>query len=182
MKNLENSILVRFGEPGIGGILSNLKKRSFMFAGINCNSIEGVLQGIKFKDVDKQKKIAIRHGMDAKRSGQGKRLDRQGMLAHWNGQSYRRDSKAYNQFVRSIYWAACWADVDMQVALIESGDRPFIHPIGSKDIEKSVLTENEFVTILTDLRKMVINIREKNANVASELAIYMRFEENKVES
>lgn len=39
------------------GALSNFAPRRFVFDGIECNSIEGVLQSFKFKDIEIQKYV-----------------------------------------------------------------------------------------------------------------------------
>ena len=45
------------GSGGVAGRLSNFTPRRFIFDGVECNSIEGVLQSFKFKNPDMQKEI-----------------------------------------------------------------------------------------------------------------------------
>jgi len=65
----KNTIDIHSGAPGVIGRLSNFTKREFVFDGVSCRSIEGVLQSFKFEDIDKQSKICALYGMRAKRAG-----------------------------------------------------------------------------------------------------------------
>ena len=55
---------------GIAGRLSNFTRRSFFFDGIECRSIEGVLQSFKFENVAEQRILCGLWGIQAKLSGE----------------------------------------------------------------------------------------------------------------
>lgn len=57
------------GSGGVAGRLSNFTPRKFIFDGVECNSIEGVLQSFKFKNFEMQKEICKLSGLGAKQRG-----------------------------------------------------------------------------------------------------------------
>lgn len=60
------------GSGGVSGRLSNFTPRRFVFDGVNCNSIEGVLQSFKFKNPEMQKEVCKLVGSAAKFKGKKK--------------------------------------------------------------------------------------------------------------
>lgn len=52
---------------GIAGRLSNFTTRYFVFDGIQCNSMEGLLQSFKFENIESQKTTCLLVGGAAKK-------------------------------------------------------------------------------------------------------------------
>lgn len=135
-------------------ILSNFTKCSFMLDNIQINSIEGFLQSLKTPDIEKQKKICLEHGTKAK--GFGKKLNKQRNYDfkhfYWNGKKYNRDSQEYQDLLKRAYEARYQSDEEFRFALEYTNDRILKHSLGGKDPKRCMLTEQEFINILTDLR------------------------------
>lgn len=53
--------------------LSNFYPHSFVLDGIYCQSMEGFLQSLKYKNVEKQRKICLLIGKEAKTAGKRER-------------------------------------------------------------------------------------------------------------
>ena len=90
------------GSGGVAGRLSNFTPRRFIFDGVECNSIEGVLQSFKFKNVDMQKEVCKLVGMVAKKKGANKNWQQYQKL-YWNGKEYKRDGKEYQELLDRLY-------------------------------------------------------------------------------
>lgn len=139
------------GVKGVQGRLSNLTKRVFIFDGVKCNSIEGVLQGIKFKDRDIQLKICGLSGMEAKRSGyKSDWKDKQ--TINWNGREMKRDSIEYQELLNELYQAAFDQNEQYREDILSCEGIVFTHTIGKDDIRETILTIEEFTSRLTKLR------------------------------
>ena len=53
---------------GAAARLSNFTERHFVFDGVECASIEGVLQSFKFSDTEKQHEVCALIGIQAKKA------------------------------------------------------------------------------------------------------------------
>lgn len=139
---------------GIAGELSNLRMRPFSFRGFRCLSIESLLQSFKFQGMDRQAKVCEMAPFPAKEYGRlyGKGWRRRGML-WWAEQPMARESEEYQDILRDVYRTAAQADPRFADALVQSRPHTLTHAIGRSDIYETILTEREFVTILTELRE-----------------------------
>jgi len=131
--------------------LSNFTKRHFQFDGIECRSIEGVLQSFKFEDETEQERICQLIGGRAKRAGRESEWQKTQTL-YWRGAAYPRDSADYQQLLDRLYDAAFEQDDTFASALRETGSRALVHTMGSADPRRTVLTEREFCDRLQTLR------------------------------
>ena len=71
--------------------LSNFAPHPFVIDGIECNSMEGFLQSLKFKNIDMQKYVCSLVGKSAKFKGKKKKWWKTQTL-YWQGKEYKRDS------------------------------------------------------------------------------------------
>lgn len=148
-------LLGRAIDVGSGGIypsdeLSNFMPYQFTFRGIVFNSMESLLQGLKFEDVDKQNRIFALIGKAAKRKGKmGKWYLTQTLF--WQGNPMERESSQYENFIREAYDALA-ENVEFKKALLATGNKKLYHTIGKSKLQRTILTEKEFCTILTELR------------------------------
>lgn len=135
-------------------ILSNFSDTDFELDGIQIKSMEGFLQALKVPNKDKQREICLMNGPKAK--GMGKKLNKQRNydFKHlwWQGQRIDREKPQYQNLLKKAYKARYSADEDFQFALEWSKGRVLKHSLGEKDPKRTLLTEQEFCSLLTELR------------------------------
>lgn len=136
--------------------LSNFAPHPFVIDGIECNSMEGFLQSLKFKEPEMQKEICQLVGKAAKFRGKKKKWYRTQTL-YWQGKEYRRDSDEYQQLLDKAF--SCLAEnTGFQKALLATGTSTLTHSIGKTKISETVLTRSEFCSRLMAIRT---NLRNK---------------------
>lgn len=130
--------------------LSNFSPHRFTIDGIECNSMEGFLQSLKFKNPEMQKEICKLVGFTAKRSGKNKNWYRLQVL-YWQGVEYERGSPLYQTLLDKVY--NCLSkNKSFQKALLATQNAVLTHNIGKRKKNETVLTRNEFCSRLTRLR------------------------------
>lgn len=132
------------------GALSNFSPHPFTFDGIECASMEGLLQSFKFKDPDMQAHVCKLCGRIAKNKGSNKKWYKTQTL-YWMGVEYKRDSVEYQQLLDRAYDALA-ENKSFRSALLATRDSVLKHSIGKNKINCTVLTEREFVSRLTNIR------------------------------
>lgn len=130
--------------------LSNFAPHPFVLDGVECNSMEGFLQSLKFKDAEMQKSVCKLVGKAAKFKGKKKKWWRTQTL-WWQGVEIHRNSDEYQQLLDRAYQALS-ENTSFQKALLATGDAVLTHSIGNTDPSKTVLTRSEFCSRLTQLR------------------------------
>lgn len=140
--------------------LSNFAPHPFIIDGVECASMEGFLQSLKFKNPDMQVEVCKLVGRAAKMKGKGKDW-RQGMTLWWRGKPIKRDSKEYQQLLDRAYEALFW-NTGFQAALKAAGEAKFEHSLGKNNIKDTVLTRQEFCHRLDWLREKLICINLDN--------------------
>ena len=143
---------IKSNKRGIKGRLSNFEKRDFVFDGIPCRSIEGVLQSFKFRTVEERVIVCGLWGKQAKLAGEGKNWQKDGLL-FWNGVTYSRHSKEYSALLTRLYGAVYEQDEKFRRDLKRARKYRLMHTIGKSDPNTTVLTEKELITLLEDLSK-----------------------------
>ncbi len=132
--------------------LSNFFPHRFIFDKIVCCSPEGLLQALKINDFKKQKQVCKLSGKEAKEEGlKYNDIWKETQILWWRGKSYRRDGLEYQKLLDRIYKALS-KNFDFQKDLLATGDAKIIHSIGESDLRKTILTEEEFCSRLTNLR------------------------------
>lgn len=141
------------GQPYPAQELSNFHPHAFTFDGVQCASMEGLLQSFKYPDPEQQRHICQLTGRKAKRKGSKRNKQwKQAQILHWNGESYPRGSRAYQHLLDDAF-AALSENPEFRRALRATGRRRLTHHIGSSNPANTVLTEKEFTTRLVALRK-----------------------------
>jgi len=131
--------------------LSNFAPHPFEIDGVKCNSMEGFLQGLKFKNPEMQEYVCTLVGKAAKFKGKEKKWWKTQTL-YWVGNEYKRDSKEYQDLLDRAF--AALADNDgFKRALLATGSATLTHSIGKNDLAETVLTEREFISRLCSVRK-----------------------------
>ena len=133
--------------------LSNLSPHQFTLDGVVCNSMEGFLQALKFKDLNMQIEICKLVGMNAKSRGAKKQWKKTQTL-YWQGISYKRDSKEYQELLDRAYEQLS-KNASFQRALLATNNATLTHSVGKIKQSDTVLTKKEFCSRLTSLRNQI---------------------------
>ncbi|MBQ8218527.1 MAG: hypothetical protein IJZ79_02145 [Bacilli bacterium] len=130
--------------------LSNFAPHVFFIDGIQCNSMEGFLQSLKFKDPEMQKTVCLLVGKAAKFKGKKKKWYRTQTL-YWQGKEIARDSDEYQQLLDRAFNALS-ENEGFRKALLATGNATLTHSIGKNKINETVLTKQEFCSRLMKIR------------------------------
>lgn len=141
---------IRSSAPGPRGRLSNFTTRSFVFDGVNCGSIEGVLQSLKSPDAEKQLEICALSGGWALHAGRAYNWQEKQEL-YWQGATYPRLSKAYQQLLDRLYTAVYEQDEAFRADLEALRGQELAHSMGKANPAQTILTRGEFVSRLQKL-------------------------------
>lgn len=136
--------------------LSNLYPMRFKFRGKWVNSIEGVLQGIKYKDKKTQNLVLKYSGLDAYHTRSANSADFWGSsgILYWQGKAMDRHSKEYQLFLDELYYSASKNPLYKRI-LLATGDNYLLHHIGREDPNVTVLTRYEYESRLNTLREFI---------------------------
>jgi len=133
------------------GALSNFTARKFTFDGVECESIEGVLQSFKSPYEHIQVEICKLVGIKALR--RGRKIDwKKKQELYWKGVPFKRNSKEYQELLDKLYNSAYQQDESFRKALFDTKNAVLKHSIGKNKESDTVLTEREFCRRLTNLR------------------------------
>lgn len=130
--------------------LSNFAPHPFVIDGVECASMEGFLQSLKFSNPDMQKEVCKLVGKQAKFKGKNKKWFKTQTL-YWQGKEYKRDSKDYQELLNRAFKALATNNSFMK-ALLATGNAILTHSIGKSNISETVLTKQEFCSRLMKLR------------------------------
>ena len=139
-----------------GGALSNFSPHPFIFNGFQVNSMEGFLQGLKFKSPEMQQHVFTLVGFGAKKKGSNKKWFRTQTL-YYQGQPLNRHSQEYQNLLDEAYEAMFTQNEKAKKALLATHKAVLKHSIGKSDPHKTVLTEREFCSRLTKIRDKIKN-------------------------
>lgn len=131
-------------------VLSNLCDNGFCFDGIVCGSMEGFLQSLKAKELDKQRQICSMKGHNARKMSVTSWQTDQ--TVWWKGRAIDRQSDAHQQLIRRAYQALFGQNECFREALMQTRGITLIHTIGEENSFKTILTPSEFCSILTEMR------------------------------
>lgn len=135
--------------------LSNFSPHRFYFDGVDCWSMEGLLQAFKFDKVPIQQEVCSLVGIAAKMRGKHRNSNwQERQTLWWNGETFKRDSQEYQHLLDRAYLALA-TNNGFRKALIASGDAVFTHSIGRRKTSETVLTINEFCSRLTWIRDLI---------------------------
>ena len=132
--------------------LSNFAPHPFEFDGVQCSSMEGWLQSLKFSNPEMQRHVCTLVGLAAKRAGRNKNWQRTQTL-HWQGVTFERDSADYQTLLDRAYDALFQQSDSFRRALNASGNAVLTHSIGRTNPKETVLTQSEFCGRLMRIRE-----------------------------
>lgn len=107
-----SAIAEHFSEPvpmrfrsdlkGIAGRLANSSERHFVFDGVECCSIEGVIKSFNYQDEEKQRETCHLSGRAARDAAMEQSWKEEQTL-YWKKQPYPRESEAYQRLLDRLY-------------------------------------------------------------------------------
>lgn len=145
---------IKSGKPYPAGALSNFAPHPFVFRGYEVNSMEGFLQGLKFKSLEMQLEIFKKVGIGAKRAGKGKNWQRTQTL-WFQGDPIKRASQDYQDILDEAYNAMFDQNAKARKALMATQNAVLKHSIGWHKANETVLTRSEFCGRLTKIRERI---------------------------
>lgn len=125
--------------------LSNFSPHPFIIDGVECSSMEGFLQSLKFKDENMQKEICKKVGRQAKKAGAKK---------NWQGKKYKRDSIEYQELLDRAFLELS-KNSGFRKALLATKNANLTHSIGKKKTSETILTKKEFTSRLIKIREIL---------------------------
>ena len=131
--------------------LSNFAPHPFVIDGVECNSMEGFLQSLKFSNPEMQREVCKLVGKAAKFKGKKKKWWRTQTL-YWQGIEIPRDSEEYQVLLDRAFNALA-QNGGFRAALLATGNSVLTHSIGKTKITETVLTRQEFCSRLTKIRE-----------------------------
>ena len=137
---------------GAAGKLSNFTPRPFNFRGLVVNSMEGLLQSLKFKEPAMQKHCCTLTGFKAKKFGSKKNWQETQTL-WWDGQPIKRDSDEYQELLDEAFESLFRGNQKARKTLLSTQDANLTHSIGRSKMNETVLTKQEFCSRLMKIRK-----------------------------
>lgn len=154
LKNMYNSetntLDIRSNGLYPSNVLSNLCSNGFQFDGMICGSMEGFLQSLKRKELDKQRQICSMKGGNARKMSVTSWQTDQ--IVWWKGKAIDRQSDEYQQLIRCAYKAMFDQNERFRTALMQTRGMILAHSSGEGNSYKTILTPAELCDILTELR------------------------------
>lgn len=147
-----NTLDIRSNGLYPSNVLSNLAHKPFVFDGISCASIEGFLQSLKVKDSALQARICGLYGGSAKNISKKYNNWHKFLKLYWQRKEYLRNSSEYFDLVSRAYKECYNTNPIFKEALDSTKGVTLTHKMGNSDKNKTVLTSQEFIRILTSLR------------------------------
>lgn len=133
--------------------LSNFAPHPFIIDGVECASMEGFLQSLKFSSPEMQREVCKLVGKAAKFKGKKKKWW-QTQTLFWRGQEIDRHSEEYQMLLDRAF-AALAQNSSFRKALLATGDAVLTHSIGKSNPSETVLTKAEFCGRLIKLREQI---------------------------
>lgn len=141
------------GSSSPASSLSNFSPHPFIIDGVECSSMEGFLQSLKFKDENMQKEICKKVGRQAKKAGAKKNWQKEQTL-YWQGKKYKRDSIEYQELLDRAFLELS-KNSGFRKALLATKNANLIHSIGKKKTSETILTKKEFTSRLMKIREIL---------------------------
>lgn len=138
--------------------LSNFAPHPFVFDGVECNSMEGLLQSFKFDKAHIQVEVCKLVGFAAKKRGSDRTKAWQRVQTlWWKEVEFPRDSKEYQQLLDMAYISMAKDSDSFRRALLATNDAVLTHTMGRNKEADTVLTQREFCRRLMSLRNLLVH-------------------------
>lgn len=139
-------------------VLSNLCGNKFELDGFLCGSMEGFLQSLKYADRQVQHQVCQMKGRKARQKSTNTWKVKQQVF--WNGEVIERNGASFQLLLRRAYRAMFDQNERFRNALLLTRGKQLFHTRGAADPYKTILTEQEFCRILTEIRDSVDKVVE----------------------
>jgi predicted NAD-dependent protein-ADP-ribosyltransferase YbiA (DUF1768 family) len=131
--------------------LSNFSPHGFIFRGVKCASMEGLLQAFKISSSDMQIHVCTLVGKAAKFKGKKKKWWRTQTL-WWQGKEIDRHSDEYQQMLDEAFDCLFDQNESARRALLATQNAVLTHSMGKTNDSQTVLTQREFCSRLMKVR------------------------------
>ena len=145
-----NTLDIRSNGIYPSNVLSNMCSNGFRLDGMICGSMEGFLQSLKRKELDKQRQICSMKGGNARKMSVTSWQTDQ--IVWWKGRAIDRQGEEFQQLIRRAYQTMFEQNERFRTALMQTRGIYLTHSSGEDNPYKTILTPNEFCGILMDLR------------------------------
>lgn len=145
-----NTLDIRSNGLYPSNVLSNLCSNGFRLDGMVCSSMEGFLQSLKRKELDKQRQICSMKGGNARKMSVTSWQTDQ--IVWWKGQAIDRQSEEYQRIIRRAYQVMFEQSERFRAALMQTRGIKLVHTSGEPSSYKTILTPAEFCDILMNMR------------------------------
>lgn len=136
------------------GMLDPSAPVRFEIDGVECAGLDGFIESLKFESIKDQKNVTRFVGQAAKDRGKNKdnpgnqKADR---IIYWQGRSFKRNSKEFDALLNRVFRQMA-LNKRWQAALIATENSDFSHSKGKSFKKDTLLTRNELIKNLKDLR------------------------------
>ena len=130
--------------------LSNFPPAPFIFRGVQCASMEGLLQALKKSSPEMQIHVCTLVGKKAKFAG--KKHWQRTQTLWWQGHEIDRHSQEFQDLLDEAFEAMFAQNESKRRALLATGNATLTHSIGKRNPRETVLTVSEFCGRLTRIR------------------------------
>lgn len=113
--------------------------------------MEGFLQSLKYRSPARQRKVCALVGKEAKKAGKYKFWWKITGKLRWQGRAIKRKSDEYGELLIRAY-SALYLNLDFRAALEATQGYKLTHTSGKHERGRTVLTEEEFISLLERLR------------------------------
>ena len=135
------------------GTLSNFSPHPFILDGVECASMEGFLQSLKFDKIPVQNEICKLVGLRAKTRGQKRnKAWKRVQKLWWQGQEFDRRGDEFQKLLDRAFEALA-QNTGFKNALLATKNAVLTHSMGKNKKSDTVLTVSEFCGRLMKIRE-----------------------------
>ena len=150
--NEHNTIDIGYKSKGIAKALSNLSPYPFILDGVYCECMEAFIQSLKIQDIDVQKDVCSKPALFCYGIREMHDDWRISQTVYWRGKEIDRHSEEYMYLLRRAYKKLYDESPTFRYALEKSKGYTLIHSIGCTDDTQTLLTPDEYIQLLNELR------------------------------
>ena len=137
------------------GNLSNFHPHLFVFRGVMCNSMEGLLQSLKFANPEMQIEVCMLVGREAKFRGKKRnKAWKMEQTLWWQGEAIDRHGEIFQKLLDEAFDELATNESFRKALLVTRGS--LTHSIGKTDPHDTVLTVAEFCSRLEKIRDVFL--------------------------
>ena len=148
---------------GPEAVLSNFAATPFCVDGVACGSVEGFLQGLKEEGVEKQGRICLKHGYEAKRASTRKRNRkvREGGMVWWLGRAVPYQSEEYYALIERAMRGKFAGSEEARRVLKETGGAELTHETGKPEAASTSFPKVRFLGMLNAIRAELLKDEQR---------------------